>query len=199
MAASLACPLVHGTKGTQAQGKVTVAGDCEFDVLTANGCGKAPHPVEGNLGIRAGYRRRCSLTHRPVTHGGAFMANGKAGTSSRETEVSGIPADGYRIRRIARQRCLLGKQRGGGKLLGGQQGGEGGGSGEQPDTECRKHANQDNDHDQLHQREATLRTISVVSHASPSQTRRPLNLTSPPALTSNWQSIWPYFMNRSPR
>src|SRR5690554_6860693 len=100
MAASLAGPLVHGTMGTQAQGEVAVAGDFEFDVLTANGCGKAPHPVKGNLGIRAGYRRRCSLTHRPVTHACAFMADGKAGTSRRETEISGIPADGYSIRRI---------------------------------------------------------------------------------------------------
>src|SRR5690554_5318782 len=146
MAASLACPLVHGTKGTQTQGEVAVAGDFEFDVLTANGCGNAPHPVKGNLGIRTGYRRRCSLTYRPVTHGGAFMANGKAGTSSRETETLRIPADGYSVRRIARQRCLLGKQRGGGKLLGGQQGGEGGGSGEQADTKRSKAPYQDDDH-----------------------------------------------------
>jgi len=153
MAASLACPLVNGTKGTQAQGEVAVAGDSKFDVLTANGCGKAPHPVEGNLGIRTGYRKRCSLTHRPVTHVCAFMADGKAGTSSRETEVSGISADGDSVRRIARQRCLLGKQRGGGKLLGGQQGRKGGGSGEQADAECGERTDQDDHHYQLNKSE----------------------------------------------
>src|SRR5690554_5234605 len=150
MAASLTCPLVHGTKGTQAQGEVAVAGDFEFDVLTANGCGKAPHPVEGDLGIRAGYRKRCSLTHRPVTHGGAFMAYGKAGTRSREIELFSSTAESYSVRRIARQRCLLGKQRGGGKLLGGQQGGEGGDSAEQSNAQSRKCSNQDNHHDELH-------------------------------------------------